>query len=485
MEEEMSRKVCACYLRVSTMDQAEHGFSLPAQQERLKAYCTAKGWDIYKMYIDDGYSGKDLDRPEIKLLIEDAMQKCFDQVAVIKLDRLSRSQKDSLYLIEDVFNKYDIGFSSIAESFDTHTPFGKASLGMMSVFAQLEREMIVERSKMGKREAAKQGRYIGGFFPYGYDHENGKGLSINPDQAEVVRFIYRLYLTGNYGFQAIANILNEKKIPTQRDAQGWDRNVIKTMLLTPYHVGQLPHLDEVYEGNHEAIIDMDTYEKTVRMIKNRSVPRPTKADDNLLTGFIYCGECGARMRYRVRNWPGGGQKHYYRCYTANGDIHMSKAKFCHSGSKSVDEMNNVVIHYLLELSANEKLLRELIKEKPKTHKFDENNLLKSELSDIQKKLKKWYAAFESDRIDQEELRDHMRGLHKRRSEIETKLSEITATDKASIEDRETKLQAVSTVRNLGKVWPAFTADEKRVILASLIKKVTVFKDGRVDVTLIF
>lgn len=479
------QKLCACYLRVSTSDQAEHGFSLPAQQERLRAYCKAQDWTVYKMYIDDGYSGKDLDRPEMKRLIEDVEQGNVNHVAVIKLDRLSRSQKDSLYLIEDIFNKYDVGFSSIAESFDTHTPFGKASLGMMSVFAQLEREMIVERARMGKKEAAKQGRYIGGFVPYGYNHENGKGISINPDQADVVRFIYNLYLTGNYGFQAIANILNDKKIPTQRGAKGWDRTVIRTMLLTPYHNGQIPHLSEAYEGNHKSIVDTETYEKAVKMIENRYVPRPTKADDNLLSGFIYCGECGARMRYRVRRWGGGGQKHYYKCYTAMGQKSMSTTEFCHSGSKGVDIVNGAVINYLLNLSTDTESLEKLLKEKPAIYKLNEIDLLNKELSGIQKKLDKWYSAFESDLIDQEQLGSRMKSIRNRQTEIELKLVELTNYEKGKAEKHEIQLRAVATVKELATVWDTFSADEKRLVLASVVKKVTVFKDGKIDVEVVF
>lgn len=135
----------AIYVRVSTEEQAEHGISIPAQKSRLISYCKTQGWEIYDFFIDSGYSGKNLERPAMQRLIEDARNRKFNTALVLKLDRLSRRQKDVLCLLEDIFEPNNIGFKSATESFDTTTPFGKAALGMMAVFTQLERETIIER----------------------------------------------------------------------------------------------------------------------------------------------------------------------------------------------------------------------------------------------------------------------------------------------------------------------------------------------------
>src|SRR5699024_7512767 len=133
------------YVRVSTHDQAEEGYSIDEQIDKLKKYCEIMGWIVYDTYIDPGYSGSNIDRPGLKKLIRSAKQKNIDTVLSYKLDRLSRSQKDTLYLIEDVFIKHGVDFVSLNENFDTSTPFGKAMIGILSVFAQLEREQITER----------------------------------------------------------------------------------------------------------------------------------------------------------------------------------------------------------------------------------------------------------------------------------------------------------------------------------------------------
>lgn len=152
----------AIYIRVSTTEQAEEGFSVPAQKEKLINYCKAREWIISDIYIDPGYSGSNINRPAIQKLITEI--KNFDIVLVYKLDRLSRSQKDTLHLIEDVFLNNKVDFVSLSEAFDTFTPFGRASIGILSVFAQLERENIKEWSKLGKKERAKNGLFHGGLM---------------------------------------------------------------------------------------------------------------------------------------------------------------------------------------------------------------------------------------------------------------------------------------------------------------------------------
>ena len=152
----MERRV-ACYIRVSTQEQAAHGFSVGEQETRLRKYCEAHEWTIAGVYEDPGFSGAYLDRPGIQKLIRDVDLGIFDTVLVWKLDRLSRSQKNTMYMIEDVFLKHNINFISMNENFDTSTPFGRAMVGILSVFAQLDRDQITQRMTMGRIGRAKAG----------------------------------------------------------------------------------------------------------------------------------------------------------------------------------------------------------------------------------------------------------------------------------------------------------------------------------------
>ena len=147
----------ALLARVSTQEQAINGHSIGEQIERMHKYCDAMGWTVYKEYTDAGYSGANTDRPALQRMIRDIKAGKINKVLVYKLDRLSRSQKDTLYLIEDVFLANNTDFVSMSENFDTSTPFGRAMIGILAVFAQLEREQIKERMQMGKEARAKEG----------------------------------------------------------------------------------------------------------------------------------------------------------------------------------------------------------------------------------------------------------------------------------------------------------------------------------------
>ena len=168
MKKNGGERTAALYVRVSTDAQREEGYSIDAQREMLGAYCVSRGIKSFEYYTDGGFSGSNTDRPELSRLISDVKNGGVACVIVYKLDRLSRSQKDTLFLIEDVFNPMETDFISLNENMDTSTPIGRAMLGIMSAFAQLERETIRERTRMGMRERVKSGLWMGGGkIPFG------------------------------------------------------------------------------------------------------------------------------------------------------------------------------------------------------------------------------------------------------------------------------------------------------------------------------
>ena len=122
------------YVRVSTEEQAREGVSIEAQEERITALATAKGWDLIEIVKDPGYSGKNLTRPGIKSLIDSCRRGTVNVAIVYKVDRLTRRQKDLWYLLEDVFYRNQVGFVSVTEAFDSTTAAGTAFLGMIGVF---------------------------------------------------------------------------------------------------------------------------------------------------------------------------------------------------------------------------------------------------------------------------------------------------------------------------------------------------------------
>ena len=186
------KKLTACYARVSTQEQVKEGYSIDEQIERLRSYCEAMGWNRFKIYVEAGASGGNMNRPALQEMLKDIRSGMIEKVVVYKLDRLSRSQKDTLNLIEDEFLAHGVDFISMCENFDTSSPFGRAMVGILAVFAQLEREQIKERMNMGREARAKEGKWVGvGNSPVGYDYIDG-ALQINEFEAVQIRELFEL-----------------------------------------------------------------------------------------------------------------------------------------------------------------------------------------------------------------------------------------------------------------------------------------------------
>ena len=211
------------YVRVSTEEQAKEGLSLPAQKAKIQAFATFKDLNLVEIISDEGLSGKDIDRPGLERLIELVSTKEAEAVIVYKLDRLSRRTRDLLFLIEDVFKKGNTRFFSITEQIDTDSAIGKFFLTLMGAMAQMERELIAERTRATLAYKLEQGEALG-HVPYGYQRINGK-LVRNPLEQKIIRRMKRLKQQGK-SFRDIADILNKKGILTRsKDAKWHDSTV--------------------------------------------------------------------------------------------------------------------------------------------------------------------------------------------------------------------------------------------------------------------
>lgn len=207
----MEEKLKACvYTRVSTERQGEDNkVSLPEQERRGKAYIEASGWEYIGTYEDNGISGKKMEnRPALQRMLKDIDGGKIDVVVIYKLDRLSRKQKDTIILIEDVFKTKHIGLASVCEKLDTTTNVGLMMISVLAAFNQLECDTINERTKMGRDAKAKMGKYVGGKPPIGYKLVDGKFVIV-PKEAEIVRLIFALDAAGNTLVE-IADYLNNK-----------------------------------------------------------------------------------------------------------------------------------------------------------------------------------------------------------------------------------------------------------------------------------
>jgi len=209
------------YARVSTREQAE-GASIEEQTERIRAYCQARAWDLIEVIADEGCTGKNLDRLGIERALALVHKGAVDVLIVKKLDRLTRRQRDLWNLLDGELEPHDVGLVSVTESFETCSATGRAFVGMLGVFAQLERDTIAERTTDALAHKKAKGERLGA-TPLGYKNGGGE-LVENPAEQKVLRTIKRMRRQG-MSLTSVAQRLNERKVPTKRGGKWYASTV--------------------------------------------------------------------------------------------------------------------------------------------------------------------------------------------------------------------------------------------------------------------
>jgi site-specific DNA recombinase len=465
----MSKKV-AIYIRVSTQEQAQEGFSIPAQKERLINFCKAKDWIIYDIYIDGGFSGASLSRPAVQKLMDNINN--FDIVLVYKLDRLSRSQKDTLYLIEDVFIKNNVDFVSMNESFDTSTPFGRAMIGILSVFAQLERETIKERTELGRIERAKEGLYHGGGYPVGYDYIDGK-LFINEYEAMQVREVFDLYLKG-YGINKIINHMLQKGYKHRQGS--WKHvSAILSVLDSPVYCGDITFMGETYAGIHEPIISKEIFEEVQAMrFRKRGLFAKTNDSASLLAGLIWCGNCGARYAPRVAT---GGNHSYYSCYSRLKKAkNLIKDETCKNDNFKRQILDDFVIKQVFSLSlTSDGLNKEL---QPNDNKSISIKAINSKIKSLDKQISKLLDLYQSGDLFIPDIADRIKRLHEEKESLSKELIKINNYVETLSSNSKRAMQVLPDIK---ANWYNMDLQEQRDSLKVLIDKIIIHDANNIDI----
>jgi len=251
-----NKPLAAIYIRVSTEDQALHGFSLAGQEDTLKNYATVLGYEIHQIYKDEGKSAKDIKkRPAMQQLLQDAELKKFSAIFIYKLDRFSRSLKD-LILTIDKLKEWNIDFISLQDKIETASASGKLMFHIISAFAEFERNIIGERTSFGMQRKSKEGGFVNK-PPFGYKMVD-KNLEFDPESAPQVRQIFEEYLSGNLSLNKLA-----KKY-------GFSVNGLKKVLSNRSYLGEVRFAGEVNKGSHKALIERGLFDQVQFRVKNRS-----------------------------------------------------------------------------------------------------------------------------------------------------------------------------------------------------------------------
>ena len=504
-------KKVAIYCRVSTTEQAEEGYSINEQKKLLTYECEKNGNTVYKIYSDEGISGKNITaRPALKELLNDANEGKFDSVMVWKINRIGRNLKDVLDMV-DLFDRNNITFKSATEPFDTTTPGGRMHFQMVALIGEFERGTIAQNVKMGMMARAREGRWNGNVV-IGYDlklkeHTTNKKrkdteLVVNEKEAEIVRTIFTMYSQGN-GYKAIANYLNKFGYKTKK-GNPFSLTAIKDILNNPVYIGKIrynlrPNWSEkrrkgtnsnplIVDGKHEAIIEQELWDKVQSMLQT-SKGKPSRIYDGEfpLTGILKCPQCGAGMvimrTSRTRKDGTKRRLEYYCC----GNWKNKGTAVCHSNAIRVDKANDYVFGKLSELLSNDKLVKDIVKNINTDRKNkvdpskDELQKLTKELDKISAKKDKLFEAFEEDIITKEEFKERVAELQSR----ERLLQEDVNNLKMNVLDDNVQQVSYEVVKEtLSKVGEMLgnckSMEQKKKLLHMLISKITINELREVD-----
>lgn len=453
----------ALYPRVSTQEQALHGHSIGEQIDRLQNYCKAMGWLVYDVYTDAGFSGASLDRPGLTRLLDDVKAHKVDKVLVYKLDRLSRSQKDTLYLIEDCFLANGVDFVSMSENFDTSTPLGRAMIGILAVFAQLEREQIKERMVMGKEARAKKGLYSGGSLaPVGYDYIDGK-LVVNEAEAIQIREAFEMIADGASLYR-VAKIFIERGYTTKYGA--WTYPTLRNAIKGKTCLGMVKHKGVYYSGEHEPIISQELYDKAQATISGNVIHTSDKTS-SYLVGLLYCKQCGARYGKRHRERVSHKDPSvifnydYYVCYS---QLKVNKALVydpqCKNKKWKCEELEELVFSQIRQL--------EILPGKTSPKRTNrKTEAINSELKKIDTQLSKLMDLYTLGTFPLDVLTEKVENLKTKKEKLKASLLEEKMNAKKSDKSRD----ASALLGSFDNLLAHGNADEVRDALALLIDKI--------------
>lgn len=446
------KKTNVAYLRVSTDAQVEK-YGLDVQKQKIIEYCDRNNIVIDKWYIDGGYSGSKLDRPEIQKLLDDAESGLIRTVYIYKLDRLSRDTADTLELMYRILPKYGVKVVSMTEEIRTDNPMDKVMLTMNAAMNQYEREVIRMRMSAGMVERVKKGYWMGGGrIPWGYYYDRNDGiLHVDEKQAEMVRNAYKLYLEG-YSCVNISLILGFK-----------GEKIVNQILKRKSNIGLIEYKGQVYKGLHEPIIDEKIFYEVQELMKRRTTNSHV-SNNHLLTGLCYCGVCGARMRYQ--KW---GKYHKLVCYSQDrksGKEYMRKSDNCTN-----ENPNSLPIEE--EIEECFKLFC------VKLEKSDENNENKTEIirktiKTANSKIKKMYDVYFNNNQSKhllEMIEDEEEKVHGLEKELE---AEILSEKKKASEEK------IESIKAIGDIWDNLEIKEKNKVLKECIDKV-IITNGNAEV----
>jgi site-specific DNA recombinase len=475
----------AIYIRRST-DEDHQPFSLEVQETRLRAFVTSQPgeWQIVAVYSDDA-SGASVNRPELQKALRAGRAGLFDTLLVYRVDRFSRSLRDLTTLLDDL-DDAGIVFRSATEPFDTSTPVGRMLVQMLGVFAEFERETIIDRVIGGMERKASKGLWMGGARPFGYLVDRTlDNLVPEPVERGTVKLIFDLYTQDRLGTPSIANSLNDRGLRT-RLGRPWSPHTVGIILTNRLYVGEKSFRDVTVPNAHEALISTKQFDLAQRILGKRSVEigrRAATPSEYTLTGLIRCPQCG-RGYVGTAATGRASRYRYYTCWSrvrygtkAGCDIHRINADWIEEAIGQA--LQDFYTHHA-DLIARATAEFQAVHSASTSRVRDELAAVKRELKETSAAVDRYLIAFEKGTLDDEDpdirgrlatLRDQSKALRGRKAQLEFDLDQpprtLNAADLSDIRNQ------VATIMNDGD------HHARKALFEALIEEINIAADNTV------
>jgi len=482
----------ACYCRVST-NKDEQLDSLENQVEFFSDLCREKGYELYRIYADEGISGRStLKRKEFLRMMEDARAGKFSAILVKDVSRLARNTVDFLVTIRELkslgvnvfFVTYGMDIKDCDETY----------LTMLAALAQDESARLSARVKMGKNVSARKGRVPN--FVFGYDRADKYTLVPNPAEAKIVREIFDMYVNRGMGVLRIAQELNRRGIKTKKDRHQWSGVVVKQILQNQLYIGRvinkkqevadfltgkrrdMPEDEQVIVERPEfAIIGEDTFRQAQEILKQRcdefkmNNKRPSYRHP--LSQLLKCSECGYSFRRCVRQYTQGGKRiRYWICSYRNA----YGAGMC-SNQARIDEedMHALIVRYLKHaMQRRQQVIDDIARQVQAAVQMQNDGMpageIKAEIQKIIKKKEKYMEMYAMEVIDAAELKKYTDRIDADRKKLRMALQ--AAQDReASLQDIRRRIDAL-----FGRIDDVLRNSLDNAILKQIFDKLVVYPD---------
>jgi len=457
------------YARVSTQEQTE-GYSLDAQIGRCREYCEAQGWEIACEYLDAGFSGRSARRPQFEQVMSDADAGLFDILVVHKLDRFSRSLRDTIAYLGRLAD-WGVGFVSIQERFDYTRPEGRLQMHILAALAQWYSENLGQEIKKGLGQRVREGLWLGNLAT-GYcrglcsrcddqicpdvakeDKGDGRVPIHHPIDSKGILLGFDTYATGRYTLESAASFLSARGFTTRsrKGRRRWTKGALAWALRNPFYIGLIRHKGRFHPGKHEPIVSEELWRKCEEVRRlHHSRPRTysSKLRTYTFAGLLRCAVCGGTMTAETLS----NKMPYYRCYARQKGLACTAPQTRIREDVLAQQMTQIISRLKLPDDWRERVLALL-------QDGDEAEKIKAECARLQEKLRRLRRAWIEVEIDEPHYREE-------KGKTERCLANLVIPNGVvKIEE------AAQLLSDMSLTWEAASAEERRAMLGFMFEAI--------------